>query len=296
MGFVKRTILGTVFVAVNLAWSEEARRRLLATWHTPAKRSFAQRWLFRAYFSEWIRNVYLQEPSPEKREALKDICMGGDSGVEWAADYDSRPIDLDSEYLDLDFRSAHPWYDALRKELEKCPTAQIIQIGSSSGRELAYYARDFPNASFVGTDIDEHIARRASAVYPIPNVRFAVARAHEILKLAEPSRPLLIFSSGSLQYVQPEHLELMFQLLSTRGDLKIILGEPWKADGQAFGKRGNSRWRGNFSYSHDYSKYGEAAEFATEALQIVQIAKDPASFHYLTRHYFYQATLPDRER
>ncbi len=265
--------------------------RLLATWPEASLRSPLERVLFRPVFSHWIRTVYLAEGDADRREALKDLCMAGASGVAYAEEYERQGIDRGARYHDVGFDEANPQYPAMDSLLPGLPAdALIVQVGCSSGKEMAYFAERFPKLTFVGTDIDESITRRAQRVHPLPNLIFEVGRAHELPSRLPPFRPLVLYANGSLQYVQPEHLAAMFEALAARGRVTLVLCEPWRRSGAVIASNLRSRWRDNFSFSHDYRDYADAAGFVTAAQRVIQTAHDPASPHYETRHYFYMGT------
>ena len=301
---------------VSATWPREKIRRLLATWNLAAARSRFETLVFDDVFSRWIRNVYLKETDPDAREALKYICMTGLGGVHWAESYDSHLLDRSQRYGELGFDEAFPQFAAMDAILSRASAGTtIVQIGCSSGREMAYFAQRFPRLSFIGTDIDEPIVERAGRAHPHANLQFKVARAHEICRAAPGGagrqdirpgatdaaglfilgagapggEPLILFASGSLQYVQPEHLEIMFNTIGRRGRTTLVLGEPWQEKGASIG-RGHSRWRGNFSYSHDYRTYAERAGLKIIECRIVQPFSDPRNSHFHARHYFFVCT------
>ena len=182
--------------ALDLLWKQwpaKSRDRMLSTWQAEFARSAVDRVLFPHFFARWIDQVYLAEADPDERERLKCLCMGGISGVAWADHYEAAPVDFE----------AYPWFVAFDQALEQAtPGSVAIQIGCSSGRELAHFARRHPRVSFVGIDIDEPIISRASNVHPMPNLTFAMKRAHHVLDAAPcTDGELILFCSASLQYV-----------------------------------------------------------------------------------------------
>jgi len=271
---------------VDLVWSGRRRSRLLSTWQMPAARSKLEGIVFDRVFSRWIDQVYLAERDADRREALKDVCMAGRSGVSWAEVYDRRPIDRTERYGDLSFDEASPWFPAMDRALSSAPAqALVAQIGCSSGRELAHFAGRFPRLEFLGTDIDAQITERAARRHSSSNVTFRVARAHQLVDVLPIDRPLILYSSGSLAYVQPEHLGLTFRKIRARGNATLIVGEAWRDDGPEVGTP-LTRWRGNFSYSHDYREYAEQARLKIQETALIQTHSDPSSPHFRTRHYY----------
>ena len=266
-------------------WPAARIERVLATWHLPERRTGFERLAFPALFERWIATRYLAEPDPDRREALKDICMAGESGVSWAEHYEETPIRREGKVGDLAFDAACPWFDGLEAALAAAPpNARTVQIGCSSGREMAHYAQRFPALSFLGTDIDPAIVARAARVHRLPNLRFEVARAHALMARIPEVPPLILYSNGALQYVQPEHVAAMFQAFARRGRLRTIFGETWRPDGRPLGA--HSRWRGNFAWSHDYRDYAEEAGLAVREARAIPLrlgagaAADAAVRHY----------------
>ncbi|NVJ91183.1 MAG: hypothetical protein HWE34_05975 [Methylocystaceae bacterium] len=59
----------------------------------------------------------LVEKDPDVRESLKDICMSGKNGVNWAEAYDQQEIQRYGKYGDLDIDDAISWYKIIETEL-----------------------------------------------------------------------------------------------------------------------------------------------------------------------------------
>ena len=118
--------------------------RLLSTWQNAEARSRFDQVIFQRAFNYWLDAVYLKEKDPDKREKLKSICMGGESGKKWAQYYDSMPLDFQSTVGNMAFSEAIPLHRDLEEFCESIKSdAVVIQVGSSSGRELAYLAVKF---------------------------------------------------------------------------------------------------------------------------------------------------------
>jgi hypothetical protein len=274
------------------------RDGLLATWHLPNERSWLERKLFDPVFERWISDTYLREPDPDARERLKTSCMGGLSGVAWAEAYDRRPIDRQARDGDVSFDEAVAVFPTLDRLLPAAAAdTVVVQVGASSGREIAYFAERFTGLTFLGTDIDDKIAARAARAHPLANLTFATARAHTLLSdIAVPdSTPLIVFAEGSLQYVQPEHLAVAFEKLAKRGNVRIVLAEPAQEGAASPDRLDGSVWRGNFSYTHDYRYYGERAGLKTIEQRMIRLHFDTASPRHRTVSYFYHG-LADRDQ
>lgn len=263
--------------------------RFLSRWRPGRRRSWLNGAIYDGVFDAWIRDIYLVELDPDRRERLKNAVMGGSNGVDWAQAYEARPIDRTARVGMLAWDEAIPLFPAMDALLARLghQGAAVVQIGSSSGRETAYFAGRAPSIAFIGLDIDRAIAERAAAIHGDANIRFVVGHAHTLLDdCAVPAEvPLVVFSSGSLQYVQPEHLRLLMSRLAVRPNTHILIMEP--VDPSA-GRVGGSRYRGCWSYSHDYAHYCEAAGLTTVTTADFQVDEDPLAAH----HSFYHGRSP----
>lgn len=258
----------------QLPFFSQYKRHLLSTWYDFGKRKGIDNLLFNPLFNFWIRFEYLKEKDPDKRESLKELAMGGSSGREWAKHYDSIPLDFNSKVGDLTFNEAVPIFNEIENILEGAKTRLlIIQVGSSSGREIAYFAHKYPAHTYIGTDICQEIADYASSAHQSENLSFRKLSAKNISRLLSEYKndDILIFSSGSLQYVQPEHLPVFFNSIANTPSAKILLNEPGRESrGKPIDEMGGSIWRGNFTYTHDYRFYAEKANTKTVKSKVIR--------------------------
>ena len=102
-------------------------------------------------------------------------------------------------------------------------------------------------------------------------------------------KDILVLSSGSLQYVQPEHLQGFFKTLAKCPNLKILLLEPACESQGKPDELERSIWRGNFSYTHAYKYYAELSGIKTVKCEIIRPYSPYEDFpiHKDTVHYFY---------
>ena len=297
--------LGLISLAiVKIYLFKKYKLHLLSTWHGFEKRKKIDEILYKYVFFLWVKFEYLKEKCPDKRETLKAICMGGDCGKIWAEHYQKKykstgyegSIDLSIKLGHMTLREASPIYDEISSILENADfNYLVIQIGSSSGREIAYFAKRFPQHEFVGSDIYDEVVEYSSCYHNYPNLSFVKCAAKDIVNIFNiididiKNKPVLIFSSGSLQYAQPEHITIFFNSLSKFQNFKILLFEPGN---EAKGKPDEiktSIWRENFSYTHDYKWYAEKSGIETTKCQIIRPYYPYEDFpiHKNTVHYFY---------
>jgi len=199
-------------VIYHLPMSRNYRTTLLSFWAESNKiEHWMDRFCYIAVSAYFMRFVYLTEKDPDRRESLKSLVMGGDSGQKWAEHYDAIPIDSNfiGQVGGLSYEKACPLLPELNRFLSDANARMcVIQIGSSSGREIAWLAKRHSIHSFVGTDIYSEVVDYATRKYEYSNLSFEICSAKEVhALLARYDREeVVIFASGSLQYVQPEHL------------------------------------------------------------------------------------------
>ena len=107
------------------------------------------------------------------------------------------------------------------------------------------------------------------------------------------NKPVLIYASNSLQYVQPAHLTIFFNSLGKFGNLKIVIGEPGNDSKGKPDKMKGSIFRGNFSYTHNYRWYAENSGIKTKKCEIIEPYLPYKDFPIQenTVHYFYSGKL-----
>ena len=270
------------------------RRYLLSTWHTPRRRGRLDNFVYGAVFSAWLRYEYYPEPDPEVREGKKELCMGGRSGVAWAQTYNSRQLDFSARVGNMPILEANPVYSTLESVLGaniNHPDC-VVQIGSSSGREVAWLAENFPEVLCIGTDVFPEVIEYARRFHSAKNLEFRVLATKDIGALLEglDRKNVVVFSSGSLQYVQPEHVETFFGTLSQVPGTQMILVEPASMVPRDPRDLEESMPRGNFSYTHNYQAIAERNSCVTLECKIIRPygASDPV--HASTAHYFWNGS------
>ncbi len=279
-------------VICKIPFLAKYKKHLLSTWQDSDKRTQIDNFLFPYTFNVWIKFEYLKEVDPDKREELKALAMGGNSGKKWAECYDTRPLDFNSKTGHLTFREVQPLFDEVEDICKNSRTdLVVIQVGSSSGRETAYFASKYPEFEFIGTDIYQEVIAYSSQSHNLPNLSFVLLSAKDISKLIFKfkEKNILIYASGSLQYVQPEHLKYFFEGLNNHNKLEIVISEPGNESKGKPDELNMSIWRGNFSYTHDYKYYAEKSGIETAKCEIIRPYFPYEDFpeHKNTVHYFY---------
>ncbi len=193
--------------------------------------------------------------------------------MKWAAIYLGRPFPPPSHEKvgNLTFDEAFPLYkrlcDILSAERTPC---EVIQIGSSSGRNIAWLARQFPNHNFLNTYIYDEVVEFSRKNHSLPNLSFATVPVTCIHLLMEyvSGHHFIFFADGSMQYVQPEHLDRFFRLCAKSSNkVEMHLSDAYGGVGNHF-----SAPRANLAYSHDYSAYAVKYSYSQVHKNIIDVA------------------------
>ena len=264
---------------------------LISTWHNAKGMSKLDRFLYPVIHFSWLNYIYLREQDSDKREALKSIAMGGESGKNWAQMYNETKLDLSSKVGNMKFKEASPLFVDISEYLSKPSEKKrvVVQIGSSSGKEIAYFSNLFPKIKFIGTDIYDSVVEFSQQQHLFENLSFEKCSAQNLFSLLTTYKKneLIVYSSNSLQYVQPEHMDFFFKTLAEFSNFKIFLLEPGNSSIKKPDEIHGSLWRGNFSYTHDYKYYAEMAGLKTIKSQIITPYSPEDSVHSSTCHYYY---------
>ena len=223
---------------------------LLAKWQLPKNR--IERAIFPVLFRVWEDIEYLVEQDPDRREQLKAICMGSESGAAWAAEYDSRPIDLNTPLGNMTLGEAWPIYNELNRFLAEYQ-GTVVQIGCGSGREILWFASRHRSVRFIGTDPYRSVIEYARR-HACQNASFQVLSATSVPSIVQEG--WIVYSSGSLQYVQPEHLKETFRGLSVVQNVRLYVMETGHRDRYPL-EIEESLYRGSFKWSHNYRLVAE---------------------------------------
>ena len=106
----------------------------------------------------------------------------------------------------------------------------IIQLGSSSGRDLEFFLKIFPKLNYISTDVKDEILDFQREKYSYSNLKYFKCYAEDIdecinhFKVSD--KNIILFSSGSLQYVNPFFLEEFFSILRNYKILNLFISEP----------------------------------------------------------------------
>ena len=166
----------------------------------------------------------------------------------------------------------------------------IIQLGSSSGRDLEFFLKQFPKLNYISTDISDEILDFQKEKYFYKNLQYFKCYAENIdecIKYFEiSSKNILLFSMGSLQYVHPYFLEDFFKKIKNFENLNLFINEPF--DLRLIDNKKNliSNNRGDISFSHNYDVYAKRSNLSIIESKIIKPYKNNDKQHKFTGHFF----------
>lgn len=169
----------------------------------------------------------------------------------------------------------------------------IIQLGSSSGRDLEFFLKIFPKLNYISTDINDEILDFQKEKYSYPNFKFFKCYAEDIdecinhFKIFD--KNIILFSSGSLQYVNPFFLEEFFLKLRNYINLNLFISEPVSLLFIDNNKLISDN-RGNISFSHRYDKYAESSNLNIIVNQVIRPYSTDDKQHGQTGHFYLQVS------
>ena len=228
----------------------------------------------KSYIFGVIENIYWQkyfchinDPYLQRNITSKSLSNG--NGIKWAKIYSKNPP---SNFQELNRNKvgkmsafkANPIHFEIYKFIKKnnynnSKTA-IIQIGSCSGSDLFFFYNYFKEIKYISTDINNEILNFQRIKINNKKFIFYKCYAEEIDKCIQKYcgniKNIVIFSSGTLQYVNPFFLSKMRINLSKIYNKKInlFITEPIiKFNVDSFYYK--SICLGHYSFSHNYSKY-----------------------------------------
>ncbi len=229
---------------------------LLQRWSSVNSLQLWQRQKFRAQREAILRRYYCDGTTTEERERLKALCLGGGSGTQWAKSYVASRFWVDEEDRRRAFerRAMFQWLEDL---LGSNTVDSVHQVGCSSGRELAFFARRHPHVRFVGSDVYADVVSFCVSYWKeTGNLEFTTLDLTDGEAVGRMDCDV-VFSSGTLPYLDQMSVLRYFEAVQAPGRL-LLVGEPlqkpfWR------GRQGRSTRRANFQWNHPYDHYLDQA-------------------------------------
>lgn len=165
----------------------------------------------------------------------------------------------------------------------------IVQLGSSSGRDLEFFFKIFPNLNYISTDVNNEILDFQKEKYNYSNFKYFKCYAEDIdncidyFKISD--KKIILFSSGSLQYVNLFFLKEFFSKIKNYKNLNLFISEPVSLK---FIDNSDliSHHRGNTSFSHPYNQLVKKLDINIVESKLIKPYAEDDKQHCNTGHFY----------
>ena len=234
----------------------------------------------------------------EELKKLLNTVVGSGNGKIWAEHYYAHPAEnletLKKKRTGLiSCNESLPIFEKIINfikinKLDNNNDAYIIQLGSSSGRDLEFFYNYYPKLNYISTDINNEILNFQKEKYNYQNFNFYKCSAEDIDKCINnfqlEDKTIIMFSVGSLQYVTPFFLNEFFSKIKKIKKINLYVCDPVNLLFIDYGKD-LSEYRGKASFSHRYGKYAKEFEIIEEKIiRPYDTKNDP--LHKNVGHYY----------
>jgi trans-aconitate methyltransferase len=195
-----------------------------------------------------MSEYYRPTTSTSRREELKNLCMGGDAGVAWA-----------EHYATVSFPSPEtanvPMFQVLEESLLQGDAKVVHQVACSSGREVAHFARLYPEVKFIGSDMDDAVVAACRDRWvDIPNLSFTSVPLNRLSAADQISMQSdIVYTSGGLQYLDEPSLRRFLDIVQQSAN-RVLIQETLDPEFM-MDENTHSTRRGNFTWNHPFTHY-----------------------------------------
>ena len=228
--------------------------------------------------------------SKEEIRDLTDSSLSSGEGEKWAQHYYEKNILQLGLILDETIYTRMVNY-IKTNNLQENKDVHIIQLGSSSGRDLEYLFKIYPELNYISTDINDEILNFQKKKYKFKNLKYYKCYAEDIDKCINhfnlSNKIIILFTCGSIQCVNPYFLEQFFSKISTFEQLNLFISEPISIR-FIENSENLSESRGNIFFSHQYGKYALNAKMKIVEKKIIHLfAKDDPNHKDTATYYLH---------
>ncbi|RPF76824.1 MAG: hypothetical protein CBE14_001820 [Rickettsiales bacterium TMED254] len=264
-------------------------------------RSIKNRGLLFKFISTLFWEEYYNKLDLKEKDRIRDLTLSFGEGKLWASQYykeklqtfdDLKKIKIGSMTkfdCNIIYTKIFNYVEDLSKTFDH-KNIYLLQIGSSSGRDLNFFRNYFPKINFISTDINDEILNFQKKNYNYPNFKFFKLYAKNIKECIKHfdiyEKKKIIFSIGSAQYFSPVELDIFFNAISKLNDVEFFLDEPISID--FLNQNKHSSHRHNISYNHKYDEYAEKNELIIVKKKITFPFSKKDLNHLDTCNYFLQ--------
>ena len=268
-----------VDIADALIWAiRPYRNRVIAKWVDTGQQNPLEAAVLRHF------NEAYYTSSEAEQDAILGLLWNDKVSANYANLYQHKP--WGREYFGehpLELNYWGPLWDFIDSHLASTRGLTILQLGTSSGREVAYFAGRHPQHQFIGTDLSEQATARCNEFWKrIPNLTFQVL---DVRRLEEfKTIPDLCISSAMICLLQPKRLDAFFSVIGAHWPHALVCIDEPVGGSYCRGNLGYSLKldkesvpRGTANWSHNYCVVARRAGF--EVLMCEE--HNPCSYEYL---------------
>ena len=245
------------------------------------------------------REYFNKLESKEEIRGLTDSTLVSGEGRKWAQNHYGKHFQTLDELKKrktglISSDEALPVFTRIidyikNNQLEKNKNVYIIQLGSSSGKGLEFFYKIYPELNYISTDVNDEILDFQKEKYNYSNFSFFKCYAEDIDECINhfnlENKILILFSSGSLQYVNPYFLKEFFNKINKYDNLNLFIVEPLSLI-LIDNSKEISNNRGNISFSHRYNEYANEAKIKIIEEKIIRPYAQNDPTHKYTGHYY----------
>ena len=245
------------------------------------------------------REYFDKLKSKEEIRELTDSTLVSGEGRKWAQNHYSKHFQTLDELKKrktglISSDKALPVFTRIidyikNNQLEKNKNVYIIQLGSSSGKGLEFFYKIYPELNYISTDVNDEILDFQKEKYNYSNFSFFKCYAEDIDECINhfnlENKILILFSSSSLQYVNPYFLKEFFNKINKYDNLNLFIVEPLSLIFIDNSKKMSDN-RGNISYSHRYNEYANEVKIKIIEEKIIRLYAKNDPNHKYTGHYY----------
>ena len=242
------------------------------------------------------REYFNKLKNKEEIRELTDSTLIDGEGRKWALHYynyyDGRPTKLEElkkrkDYNLIIFEKMINFIKS--NNLTDDQDTYIIQLGSSSGNDIEFFLKTFPKLNYISTDINDEILDFQKEKYNYSNLKYFKCYAEDIDECINnfniSDKNIILFSCGTLQYVNPSFLKEFFLKLRKYQKLNFFALEPISLSFIDDNKK-ISDHRVNISFSHRYDEYVRNSNANIAEFQVIRPYSKDDKRHGDTGHFY----------
>jgi hypothetical protein len=225
-------------------------------------------------YTVFIREYFIKLKDKLKIRELTDSTLQDGEGVKWAIFYYKKHFKTLNKLKKkkigtMSASEAHPLFEKIiyfikKNNLANKKNTYIIQLGSSSGRDLDFFLKLFPKLNYISTDVNNEILNFQKSKYNYSNLKYFKCYAENIDECINnfdiSKKNIILFSFGSLQYVSPYFLKVFFTKIRRYKKLNLFICDTVSLKFIYSAKKIISEHKANIAFSHRYDEYAKKAK------------------------------------